>query len=231
MDFIPKVKLNYDPDEDIDTETGENNPNFIYDSDDDSVVDNVVDVAETKQDEFIPKPTRKEIIEEDIFDDIPKKEPKAQPVKEKKKRKPMTEEHKAKLFLARDKAQLVRKKNAEERKKIKGMEQEEKELIKLKRVKDLQKLKDEVEGTPAPKSEPIIREVIKEVYKEPQLTKKDLEQAQLEAIMKYDFIRKERKAEKAKKKETDERDALMRKKLMRALNPNNKFGGSSHSGF
>ena len=129
--------------------------------------------------------------------------------KPKKPRKPMTEEHKAKLALAREKAMASRKAKAEERKKMKALENEEKELVKKQRVKRVQKLKEEVdrldrgssnqrdaEGSEEPK------ETIESPPKSQQsidhhnLTRKDLEEAQLEAIIKYEAMRKERKAKK-----------------------------------
>ena len=34
MDFIPKVKLNYEPDEEKSNETKEDKPDFVYEDDD-----------------------------------------------------------------------------------------------------------------------------------------------------------------------------------------------------
>ena len=243
MDFIPKVKMNFDPDEvmDADLETEEENPQFVYDDNETQSGEEVVEVNDAKA-EFIPKPSKNEIFEEEIFHDIPKKvkarksiveevqkeeafasqaedtPPKKE--KEKKKRKPMTEEHKAKLKLAREKAYQARLVNSEARKKDKAMEKEEKELLKLKKVKDLQKLKKSVMEEEEPK-------VV--VKKEKQLTKEDLQEAQLQAIMKYEYLRKERKEVKKKAQEEAEHNQKVRAKLMNARNPRNKFG-SSYSG-
>ena len=239
MDFIPKVKMNFDPDEvmDADLETEEENPQFVYDDNETQSGEEVVEVNDAKA-EFIPKPSKNEIFEEEIFHDIPKKvkarksiveEVKKEealiaedtpPTKEKKKRKPMTEEHKAKLKLAREKAYQARLVNSEARKKDKAMEKEEKELLKLKKVKDLQKLKKSVMEDEEPK-------VV--VKKEKQLTKEDLQEAQLQAIMKYEYLRKERKEVKKKAQEEAEHNQKVRAKLMNARNPRNKFG-SSYSG-
>ena len=244
MDFIPKVKMNFDPDEvmDADLETEEENPQFVYDDNETQSGEEVVEVNDAKA-EFIPKPSKNEIFEEEIFHDIPKKvkarksiveevqkeeafasqaeeETPPKKEKEKKKRKPMTEEHKAKLKLAREKAYQARLVNSEARKKDKAMEKEEKELLKLKKVKDLQKLKKSVMEEEEPKV------VIK---KEKQLTKEDLQEAQLQAIMKYEYLRKERKEVKKKAQEEAEHNQKVRAKLMNARNPRNKFG-SSYSG-
>ena len=239
MDFIPKVKMNFDPDEVMDLETEEENPQFVYDDNETQSGEEVVEVNDAKA-EFIPKPSKNEIFEEEIFHDIPKKvkarksiveevkkeeafasqEEEKPLVKEKKKRKPMTEEHKAKLKLAREKAYQARLVNSETRKKDKAMEKEEKELLKLKKVKDLQKLKKSVMEEEEPK-------VV--VKKEKQLTKEDLQEAQLQAIMKYEYLRKERKEVKKKAQEEAEHNQKVRAKLMNARNPRNKFG-SSYSG-
>ena len=241
MDFIPKVKMNFDPEEvmDADLETEEENPQFVYDDNETQSGEEVVEVNDAKS-QFIPKPSKNEIFEEEIFHDIPKKvkarksiveevqkeeafakqEEEKPPTKEKekKKRKPMTE--KAKLKLAREKAYQARLVNSEARKKDKAMEKEEKELLKLKKVKDLQKLKKSVMEEEEPKV------VIK---KEKQLTKEDLQEAQLQAIMKYEYLRKERKEVKKKAQEEAEHNQKVRAKLMNARNPRNKFG-SSYSG-
>tara|TARA_R110000737_G_scaffold124148_1_gene156338 strand:- start:202 stop:930 length:729 start_codon:yes stop_codon:yes gene_type:complete len=241
MDFIPKVKMNFDPDEVMDLETEEENPQFVYDDNETQSGEEIVEVNDAKS-QFIPKPSKNEIFEEEIFHDIPKKvkarksiveevqkeeafakqEEEKPPTKEKekKKRKPMTEEHKAKLKLAREKAYQARLVNSEARKKDKAMEKEEKELLKLKKVKDLQKLKKSVMEEEEPKV------VIK---KEKQLTKEDLQEAQLQAIMKYEYLRKERKEVKKKAQEEAEHNQKVRAKLMNARNPRNKFG-SSYSG-
>ena len=88
MDFIPKVKMDFIPD-DIDDDTAEENPQFVYDDDDVKEAEEMISEAEIN-------PSMNGINEEEIFEDIPKKV--------KKKRKPMSEEHKAKLKIAREKA-------------------------------------------------------------------------------------------------------------------------------
>lgn len=161
IDMMPQVvekeKINEkDIFDDIDTneETGESNPNFIYE---------------------------KIVVEKPVVK-------KAKPVKEKKPRKPMSEEHKAKLALAREKAMIARKAKAEERKKMKALETEEKELLKQQKVKKVAKLKKEVEE---PEPEPEVQKISASG-----ITRKDLEDAQFDAIVKYETLRKQRKAEK-----------------------------------
>ena len=155
-----------------------------------------------------PKGTavKKEKPKEDILptegpngkEEIKEEPPPAKPVK--KKRKPLSEEHKAKLAISRAKALEVRRAKAAERKKMKELELEEKELLKTQKIKKVQKLKEEVsaEGTygdDIPKEEKRVGVVVPD---NGFLTKKDLEQAQLDTLMKYESLRKARKEEKKK---------------------------------
>ena len=193
----PQVQFNFMEEEEVDNDTNENNPNFVYSEE--------AEGNDLKELEFQEKPliNKKEIFEgndtdeevEEIMEEpapapapVPKKE---KPLKEKKKRKPMTEEHKAKLFSARDKAMKVRKANAEERKKMKAVDIEEKDLLKKQKIKRVKKLKEEVDSDNE-------ETIIKTIKQTSQITKKDLEDAQLDAIIKYEAMRKERKAEKKK---------------------------------
>ena len=212
----PQVLFNFQ-EEDINKETGEENPNFVYDDDDEP--------SAKKQEELIKIEEKEEIISKDIFDDMPDNiavipdeikevlmeegipltlkvpEKPLKPLKEKKKRKPMSEEHKQKLALARDKAMIVRKAKAEEKKKMKALDTEEKELLKTQKIKRVKKLKEDVDSddSEVQKSKPSPSVGITT------FTKKDLEDAQYDAIMKYDAVRKQRKKEK-KEAEMIERD-------------------------
>ena len=217
MDFIPKVKLQTQPDDtEIDDETGEETPNFIYDDDDS-------EEEQIKTSTYIPEPKKEPIVEEEIFASKPKK---AVASTGKKPRKPMSEEHKEKLKSAREKALVARRAKAEERKQAKDMDKQEKDLLKLKRQKELNQLKREVEGEPKPQ----IREIIKEVIKEPTITKKDLEDAQLDAIIKYEALRKDRKAKKKVDEAQKAHEEAVRQKILKAMRPNNQFN-SRYSGF
>tara|TARA_R110000803_G_scaffold623_3_gene2157 strand:+ start:1112 stop:1828 length:717 start_codon:yes stop_codon:yes gene_type:complete len=203
----------------IDDETGEENPNFIYN-----------DENEPPSPEPIVKET---IVEKDIFDGIPQRENTEKPMKQKKPRKPMTEEHKAKLALAREKAMTSRKANALERKKMKDLENEEKELIKTQKIKRVKKLKAEVMSD---EEEQVIKEVVKPVNKsyapstlgQGGLTRKDLEEAQLEAIIKYEAIRKQRKAEKREKELIESQKTQMLHTIQRATGNTYRYRDGSN---
>ena len=212
----PRVQLNFEPDY---LPKQPEQPSIDFDIQD-------LDVQEELDQLDVPSVVEKEKINErDIFDNIYNEVADEEtgevnpnfiyekPVKQKvkKPRKPMSEEHKQKLALAREKAMVVRKANAEEKKKMKALDNEEKELLKAQKVKKVQKLKKEVE------------EPIEEVVQKPQqisgITKKDLEDAQFDAIVKYETLRKQRKAEK-KQAEAIEQS---KKELLRKITPQQEY--------
>jgi hypothetical protein len=155
------------------------------------VHDEIFDVKKEKKEDIPINPSMNGMGEDNIIENIIEAEP---PKKVKKKRKPLSEEHKAKLAVSRAKALEVRRAKAAERKKMKELEKEEKELLKQQKVKKVQKLKEEV-SEDTPKEEKRVGVVVPD---NGFVTKKDLEQAQLDAIMKYDALRKARKEEKKK---------------------------------
>ena len=180
------------------------------------IVDAEEDILEKNEPELIKFEEKAAIVHDEIFD-VKKEKPKAcdakkedilpteEPIIEniieaeppkpvKKKRKPLSEAHKAKLAVSRAKALEVRRAKAAERKKMKELEKEEKELLKTQKIKKVQKLKEEVTGE-APKEEKRVGTVVPD---NGFITKKDLEQAQLDTLMKYEAMRKARKEEKKK---------------------------------
>lgn len=156
----------------------------------------------------MPDEVKEELMEQGIKPMVREPKVKEPTVKEKKKRKPMSEEHKAKLALAREKAMIARKAKAEERKKMKELDNQEKELLKQQKVKKVQKLKKEVE-----EPEPEMTQMTQKVSNS--ITRKDLEEAQYDAIVKYESLRKQRKAEKRKVQEQEKQ----KQELMNKLKP------------
>ena len=219
----PRVAFNFEPDpieEDVNIETGESNPNFIYD-------DKIIDKMEEMMPDIIE---REEIIEDNIFDSAPAPAPapsKPAPVpapapapsksvkltKKGRPRKPLSDEHRQKLAENRKKALEAKKIKEEEtrqrkaqekleKEKQKAFEAEEKELLKKKKQKDLEKLREEVNDEKISSKPP------------PQnyFTKEDLERSQFEAIQKYEALRKARKAEKKKEQMIQkQKDDMMNK--------------------
>ena len=225
----PQVLFNFEEDKIEESETHSSENVEVKDS------EGAEEDFESYEDELIQIEEKEKPNENDIFENIPsplpspvpqhkpleelEKKP-VTPKAQKKKRKPMSEEHKKKLALAREKAMAVRKAKAEEKKKMKALDNEEKELLKKQRVKKVQKLKEEVEDD---LDEPVYK-IDKKIMN---LTKKDLEDAQLEAIMKYDAMRKERKAKKKQEQIIEEGKKKMLNNIQRATGQYNYRDGSN----
>jgi hypothetical protein len=216
---------------------------------DDPVVEHVMDEDdiddEMDQDPLgMPEPVEREVIEQENIFDVPvqnqlvkellekelpkpkkvpiKKEPKL--TKSGKPRKPMSEEAKAKLALGRKKALETRRAKMIQRQEQKAIDDEEKELRKKKKEMDFKKLKKEVEEPesvkPAPAPAPQVQ----------MFSRKDLEDAQLSAIMSYEKIRAERKKQRAEEQLIEQQRQEIRNKLTKApgtyqshYNQNNRF--------
>lgn len=223
---MPEVKMDFIPEDMTDDET-------------DEVVEEIEDFDEEKdktQEEIeeeqienkkIPKAKSKrdEMNVNEIFNmpDPPEQEtPKlTKKGKPRKKRPPMSEEHKKKLALAREKAMEARKKKAQEKKEAKELDKQEKELLKKQKVKRVKQLKEEVEEDGS-----IIDPSLTKQSQRVGVTvfsKKDLEEAQLEAIMKYDKLRKERKKEKLEKQKKEAEQEAIKAQLRRAVAPPQEY--------
>ena len=213
MDFLPEVKMDFIPSDDEDEKEIETIEEFNEDKDksqeeiaeQDDLIEEVVPKAKSKRDDMNIN---------EIFSGLPNQEIKlTKKGKPRKKRPPMTEEHKEKLKMAREKAMLARKNNAKERKENKQLEKEEKELLKKQKIKRVKQLKEEVE---IDEDETPIKKVAE---KSISFTKEDLQEAQLEAIMNYEKIRKSRKEEKRKVQEKQKEQQILKQKIMRAVAP------------
>ncbi len=189
----------------------------------------VVDVPEPEpeesenNDELIaeletPKP---KMSQEQIFQDPPK----MKVVKEEKpkKKRVLSEEHKQKLAVARQKALETRRKNA-------ALKKEEKELqkrIKQNKMNDLRKQANVsvVEEQHVEVSEPI--DIPKEEPKpvkpmqslQQNFTKEDLTNITMNAIMGYDRLRKQEKAEKKKEEEALRQKEMLKQQLAQTIAP------------
>jgi hypothetical protein len=208
--IAPRVQLNFAPDE---PEHVSDEEGLISDEELDLPCE-VPDVIE-----------RKKIVQNDIFDNVnpslngmgedmiieedepppaPRKKVQKQTDTAKPKRK-LSDEHAAKLALAREKALATRRAHAEEKKKMKKIEDETKELKKKKAQKDLETLKDEViHNKPSLQNQQISNNTF---------TRQELEDAQLDAIMKYEAIRKARKEEKRKQQLIDQQKEQLKQKI------------------
>ena len=223
MDFLPEVVDNFEPDENemnIKVEVEDVSDDDEGEPTDTTTIDTTTDTIE----DVMPKPkSKKEKLNVNEVFDLPKETPiveTAPPVKltkkgvPRKKRPPMSEEHKQKLALAREKAMAARKKKAADKKVAKALELEEKELLKKQKHKRVQKLKEEVEEEDTP-PQPIKSQAI--------FTKEQLEEAQLNAIMNYEKIRKTRKAEKKEKQKKDMEEEALKQTIRRAVQPQQEY--------
>lgn len=189
----------------------------------------------------LPSIEKEEIVENTIFD-IPKESEKTvqneipfiAPPQGKRKginkngkpRKPMSEEHKKKLALAREKARVAKQVKMKERQENRELEKQEKELLKKQKVNRVKKLKEEVdvsEGNPPPQ---------RPAPAPPQnsLTREDIQQAQMDAIMAYENVRKARKEEKKKAQMIEAQKMEMRRKIAQAQPQSYSYGAKDTSG-
>jgi len=189
----------------------------------------------------LPSIEKEEIVENTIFD-IPKESvktvqnemPEVPAVQGKRKginkngkpRKPMSEEHKKKLALAREKARAAKQVKMKERQENRELEKQEKELLKKQKVNRVKKLKEEVdvsEGNPPPQ---------RPAPTPPQksLTREDIQQAQMDAIMAYENVRKARKEEKKKAQLLEAQKMEMRRKIAQAQPQSYSYGAKDTNG-
>tara|TARA_R110002167_G_scaffold55020_3_gene156616 strand:- start:4520 stop:5197 length:678 start_codon:yes stop_codon:yes gene_type:complete len=212
MSFIPEVKMDFIPSDDEDVQ--DNITAEIDDFDEEKDITQE-EIEEQKVEEAIPtaKSKRDGMDVNEIFnmpnDTFVKDVKLTKKGKPRKPRPPMTEAHKEKLKAARVKAMAVRKEKAQERKDVKSLDKEEKELLKKQKVKRVKQLKEEVEED-VPSKQPIQEQIF---------SKKDLEEAQLNAIMNYEKLRKSRKEQKKIDQEKNKEQEAIRNQIRRAVAP------------
>ena len=227
MSFMPEVKMDFIPDDMSDEEVQEIEE---FNEDKDKTQEEIYnEVAEEEQEDEPPvipkaKSKRDDMNINEIFN-MPEAIPQAnvkltKKGKPRKQRPPMSEEHKAKLAKAREKAMEARKKKAQEKKEAKELEKQEKELLKKQKVKRVKQLKEEVEDNGSILDPPISNSKKEQLQ---MFSKKDLEEAQLEAIMKYETIRKQRKKDKQEKQKKDAEEEAIRQQLRRAVAPPQEY--------
>jgi len=235
----PRVQFDFVVDEEpqVDTEFGDGDG-------DDGAPSIDISVEESHDSELdLPSIEKEEIVENTIFD-IPKESVKtvqneipfiAPPARQGKRkginkngkpRKPMSEEHKKKLALAREKARVAKQVKMKERQENRELEKQEKELLKKQKVNRVKKLKEEVdvsEGNPPPQ---------RPAPTPPQksLTREDIQQAQMDAIMAYENVRKARKEEKKKAQLLEAQKMEMRRKIAQAQPQSYSYGAKDTNG-
>ena len=106
---------------------------------------------------------------------------------------------------------------------LEKLEQEQKELIKKAKVKRVQKLKQEVEEEEEPPEQPKGKTNMG-------LTMADLEEAQYQAILKYDALRKQQKQEKKKAQMVEQEKQKMLNTINRATGQTYQYGARRSDG-
>lgn len=226
----PQLKYDF-TDDLVNNDTGEENPNFIY-NEDESIDDQDCNI----QDEIVEFVQPEPINDDDIFDmaevvkPVEKKPEKkivnynksdinasgvgedkpvllkanGKPVKLNKNGKPrkqISPEHLAKLQEARKKALETRRANKTEKVNTKELQKKKKQLLIEKEQIEVSELEEQVK-TKSTKP-------IQKVEYVNGLTKEDLYTAQLEAITKYDSVRKSQKKKKKEEKMVQQQQQAM----------------------
>jgi len=174
----------------VNEETGEDNPNFIYDE---SIPLEKPDDVEPDMPLFVPKP---QPVAKDIFT-APKKEVKL--TKKGKPRKPMSEEHKAKLAVAREKANAKKrwlKEQRDAKKKATENMSVPAEAITQPEVQEIKQEASPRSPTPIRSKSPPVKYI--------GVTQEQLEASHLKAVLTAETLRKKRKEEKRLKQKEQE---------------------------
>ena len=224
----PRIQFNF-----MENEIEEDIPleETIEDDDDDESIPALcipepVKREEIKQETIFDIEEKNQILKDLIVKELPKPK-KEKPVKEPKltksgkPRKPLSDAQKEHLALGRQRAIEVRRQKKIQREEDKVRADEEAELLKKKKQIDFEKLKKEVEEPVAEKPAPAVPQGIF-------LTPKQLEEAQLSAIMSYEKIRADRKAKKKEEQLIEQQKQEIRNKLTKPVgysqyNPSNRF--------
>ncbi len=174
----------------VNEETSEENPNFVYDE---SIPLEKPDDVEPDMPLFVPKP---QPVAKDIFT-APKKEVKL--TKKGRPRKPMSEEHKAKLAVAREKANAKKRWLKEQRDAKKKATENMSVPAEAITKPEVQEIKEEA----SPRSPTPIRSKSPPV-KYIGVTQEQLEASHLKAVLTAETLRKKRKEEKRLKQKEQE---------------------------
>jgi len=208
MDFIPEVKMDFIPDEEDmepDPETGEENPNMVYEEKEEIIAE-----VKSSKDDIDPD----EIFAFEKKEPPPPAEPQPRLTKKGKpfkKRPPMTEAHKEKLKAAREKAVAVRRAKAQVRRQDKELDKKKTNLQRLKKKKEVEELESEVGETLPPKTP----------HNSP--PQKSMDDAIMEGIMKYETLRKQRKKEKQDALKAKSEEDALKNKLRQAMTPPKQY--------
>jgi hypothetical protein len=212
----PELQFNF-VNEDTNEITGEENSNLVYEE--------PTEEEETKPQLDLPSIEKEEINDDVIFEKANIKAVVEEPEDEKKpvgrpkkavklnkngqprKQRVYTDEQREKMrqTMINNRAKIG--KNNEKKKEEKAKEETHKELMKKKRDMEIEEVQEKI----VEKSKP------KEQQKKNGFTKEEMKDAQLEAIMEYDALRKKRKAKKKEDKMVQQQKEDLKKLVRREM--------------
>ena len=212
MDYLPKIKMDFIPNEE-EEEVKNIEDNVVVEKSEE------LECNILGEEELIPEPTKKSdsMDTNEIFESISEPKPietvrdpnLTKKGKPRKKRPPMSAEHKEKLKVAREKALEVRRANSRSKKEDKELIKKEKQLLRKKKEQTVQKLEKETEDfSDLPELEPAPKQ--KEI---------NIEEAILNGITQYEMIRKQRKKEKQENQKKLQQSQQIKDQLTRAIAP------------
>jgi len=180
--------------------------------------------------DFVKKP---EIVAEEIFSNAPvrkKGKPTRSTSPKKTKRKPMSEEDKAKRREALARGRETRMRNLAKKKQE---QQTEKELSLNKRPPTPHKQPEPEVPAPAPEPAPAPAPethtmIVKDTQMRQSITQEDIERSQMNTLLAYEKIRKQRKAEKKKVKQIEEEQKRIKQTIQQVSAPS--WGTQRHRG-
>ena len=209
MDCLPEITMEVNEVSEPEVEENENNE----DNNDELIAELETPKPKMTQEQIFQEPPKMKVVKED---------------KPQKKKRVLSEEHKQKLAVARQKALETRRKNA-------ALKKEEKELqkrIKQNKMNELRKqanvsiVEEEplnishvnangttAEKPPSPKPQPV--KPIQSLQNN--LTKEDLQEITMNAIMGYDRLRKAEKAKKKKEEEETRQKQILKQQLQQTI--------------
>jgi len=229
----PELRFNFVDDEIKDPETGEVNPNFIYEEDQQLPEPDVaLDIPSVEKepiddslifDKLLPEtPDVGGLDTEAIEVETTKNSQKQKPVKlnkngQPRKKRQYTEEQKKAMRERLAKARQQVGKNKQHKQEEKAKEEKYKQLKKQTRDIKIKEMEQKVNQKDIPKPKP-----------QPTLTKEDIKEAQLDAIVAYETIRKKRKAKKKEEQMVEQHKKELQNLVKKELGWQNVAGRFSN---
>ena len=199
-------------------ETGEENPNFIYSDDDEDPIPEPVKKSKIPQDQIFAAPKVKSILDPESMKDpiIPLKKPK----QVRKKRGPASAEQLERLARGREKAKETMALKKQMKAQKLATDREDKELVEAVREKERKKMRKKLED---PLEDTAVKIIEKPIIVEKGYSQQDLDDAVARAVdqsvQKVEILRKQRKEVKKKEQAKQKHDAQVFHEINKAIKP------------